>query len=97
MLVVVGPRDSDGDGGPEGGGEERRGGDWSKDKKGEVRGVVPVRVLEQDGAHATLLASSVLHNNTFALLGPRIVLLVRSVDERVCLLVLLDKLPHSGR
>lgn len=37
-----------------------------------------------------------LHDHTLALLCPRVVLLVRGVDQRVSLLVLLDELPHAG-
>ncbi len=36
-----------------------------------------------------------LHEATFPLLHPRVVLLVRSVDQRVRLLVLLDVLLHA--
>ena len=38
--------------------------------------------------------SPILHDNTFALLRPRIALLVRSMDQWIGLLVLFDILSH---
>jgi len=37
----------------------------------------------------------ILHNNAFALFGPRIVLLIRRIDQRIIFLVLLDERAHS--
>jgi len=39
----------------------------------------------------------ILHDNAFALFSPRIVLLIRRVDQRIVLLVLLDERAHSGK
>lgn len=39
----------------------------------------------------------ILHDNAFALFGPRIVLLVRGVDQGIVLLVLLNERAHSAK
>lgn len=39
----------------------------------------------------------VLHNDTFALLGPWIALLVRRVNQRVCLFMFFNVLPHPEK